>query len=331
MVIAPKISIITPSFNQGAFIEQTIKSVIGQQYPNFEYIIIDGGSTDATIEIIKKYEQHITYWISEKDSGQSEAINKGLQVASGDIVNWLNSDDYYEPGALHSISAAFQNPNVQVVTGKSRIFQQDNSLDRFSRGTDVYEGNLAKTIGWARIDQPETFFRKTAIDKIGYVNPSLHYVMDKEWWIRFLLKFGLSGFRKIDDVLANFRVHDQSKTGTQLKKFEAETDSLFFDLATICDAESEKKILNMLTEGNRQGFLFPKENRVDKRLVLASLHYYLLHKADLLYYRHERALAELCLNIIDEKFLHQEDRALLRKLNFRNKFYPVALAKLNRR
>src|SRR5688500_3818909 len=96
----PKISIITPTYNQGHFIEQTIQSVIEQDYPNLEYIIIDGGSTDDTLSVIKKYEKYISYWISEKDKGQSEAINKGFKKATGDVVNWLNSDDYYEPGVL---------------------------------------------------------------------------------------------------------------------------------------------------------------------------------------------------------------------------------------
>lgn len=103
----PKITLVTPSFNQGEFIEETIRSVLLQNYPNLEYIIIDGGSTDDTVAIIKKYEKYISYWISEKDKGQSEAINKGLKIATGEIFNWLNSDDYYAPGTLKNRRIVF--------------------------------------------------------------------------------------------------------------------------------------------------------------------------------------------------------------------------------
>ena len=107
----PKITIITPSFNQGNYLEQTIDSVLSQNYSNLEYIIIDGGSADNSVDIIKKYEKHLAYWVSEKDKGQTNAINKGLKIATGDIVNWLNSDDYYEPDALHKVADAFDEKN----------------------------------------------------------------------------------------------------------------------------------------------------------------------------------------------------------------------------
>ena len=115
------ISIVTPTYNQGQYIEQTIQSVLNQNYPNLEYIIIDGGSTDNTVEIIKKYEKHLKFWVSEKDNGQANAINKGLQYCTGEIFNWLNSDDYLEPGALLNIANAFSS-NVQMVAGKVRVF-----------------------------------------------------------------------------------------------------------------------------------------------------------------------------------------------------------------
>src|SRR5688572_2633651 len=144
----PKISIITPSYNQGEYIEKTILSVLEQNYPNLEYIIIDGGSTDNSTEIIRKYADRITYWISEPDKGQSDAINKGLKLATGDIVNWLNSDDYYEPGALFKVAEAFNNPEVNVFAGRSHLFTGVDTIVYDSQGTDIYPENLAKTIGW---------------------------------------------------------------------------------------------------------------------------------------------------------------------------------------
>ena len=128
-----KISIITPSFNQGSYLEQTIDSVLSQNYPNLEYIIIDGGSIDQSVDIIKKHKKHLAYWVSEPDRGQSAAINKGLHKSTGDIINWLNSDDYYEPYTLRSVAEALQDREVQVVCGRSRLFRNNNEAVSYSR------------------------------------------------------------------------------------------------------------------------------------------------------------------------------------------------------
>jgi glycosyltransferase involved in cell wall biosynthesis len=231
----PKISIITPSYNQGHFIEETICSVLDQGYPNLEYIIMDGGSTDNSAEVIKKYEKHLTYWVSEKDKGQSDALNKGYKRATGDVINWLNSDDYYYPGALKAVGGAFANPAVNIYCGISRIF--GNKGEYFSNGTDVYAGNLEKTIGWARIDQPETFFRKSCIDKIGFLDEQFHYIMDKELWIRYLLQYGLTGVVKDKTLIANFRIHDDSKTNQFHEKFSNETNKLYCTIAKLNGAK----------------------------------------------------------------------------------------------
>ena len=137
------LSIITPSFNQGEYIEQTIDSVLSQKYPNLEYIIIDGGSTDQSVEIIKKYKKHLAYWVSEPDQGQSDAINKGLRMATGEIINWINSDDYYEKDALQTVADAFQDDRVNVVCGTGKIVSADGKLVRDS-GVQMYMSKIWK-------------------------------------------------------------------------------------------------------------------------------------------------------------------------------------------
>ena len=133
----PRISIVTPSYNQGRFIEETIQSVLGQGYPNVEYIIIDGGSTDNTVEIIRKYAKHLTYWVSEPDRGQSHAINKGLARCTGDLFGWINSDDVLMPGALEVVAEAWRRRPGRIISGATSIFDEhgQRSLVRASNQT----------------------------------------------------------------------------------------------------------------------------------------------------------------------------------------------------
>lgn len=323
----PKITVITPSFNSGKFIEQTMDSVLSQAYPNLEYIVIDGGSNDGTVDIIKKYGKHLAYWVSESDKGQSQAINKGLKRASGDIINWLNSDDYYEPGTLSQVAKAFQDPAVSVLCGRSRLFKDSGETVRYSQGTDVYTGNLAKTIGWARIDQPETFFRKSAVEKMGPLNPAFHFVMDKEWWVKYLLLFGLSGVKKIDEVLVNYRLHEESKTVSQSEKFEEETSEFFFSLAKHYKLNLLAAVIQE-TEHFQDSELQLKDYSSNYRqLVYQAINYYLLYKADFFYYYQKKKQSEIYLNCIDKEVLAAEDRKLLSRLKIKNKFVPRALAK----
>ncbi len=323
-----KITIITPSFNQAPYLEQTIGSVLGQDYPNLEYIIMDGGSTDGSVEIIQKYADRITYWESEKDNGQSHAINKGLQRASGEIINWLNSDDYYEPGTLHKIAGYFQDACTQVVCGRSRVFSGEGKTEFFTTGTDIYPNNLAKTIGWARIDQPETFFRKTAVEKMGLLNENLHYVMDKEWWMRYLLQFGIDTIRQTDDILVHFRWHTQSKSVSQKTGFAKETQAIFYTLAHFFELEKEKTILEIW--GNTILSLDKKQYQsFDVPLIRKAIQYYLLYKADELYYTHQRTDAKIALQGLDRQLFVDSDQELIQKLVQRLRI-PVWLTKFVR-
>jgi glycosyltransferase involved in cell wall biosynthesis len=182
MAAFPRISIITPSFNQGQFIEQTISSVIDQGYPNLEYIVIDGGSTDGSVETIRKFESGIAYWVSEKDRGQAHAINKGLQRATGDIIAYLNSDDYYLDGALARVADCFSRyPEVDLLHGRCRVVDQDGmkvgertgSITRYDEILDLWD------VWWNRRNfvQPEVFWTKRIGDKIGPFREDLFWVM----------------------------------------------------------------------------------------------------------------------------------------------------------
>ena len=215
MLKPPRISIITPSFNQAAFIEQTISSVLGQRYPNLEYIIIDGGSTDGTVDIIRKFEAQLAYWVSEKDRGQSDAINKGLKLATGDIVGYLNSDDYYLDGAFERVAAAYRvDRSVDLWHGRCRIVDQYGakidervgSIKRYDEILDLWD------VWWKRRNfvQPEVFWTRRIGEKVGPFREDLHWVMDYEYWLRILSAGGKVGF--IDAELAAFRMQPNQKS-----------------------------------------------------------------------------------------------------------------------
>jgi glycosyltransferase involved in cell wall biosynthesis len=210
----PKITIVTPSFNHGQFIEQTIKSIIDQGYPNLEYFVIDGGSTDGTVSILEKYDEYINFWTSAPDKGQAAAINKGFAMASGEILAWLNSDDTYEPGVLAAVGKAFQeNPNFDVVSGRCCIWYGDNrnklvapsplrSFDDFLKiKTNWMSGRL--------IVQPEAFFRRRAFEKVGRIREEFFYCFDTCMWMD-MAKKGCS-FHSIDQHWANLRIHKAQK------------------------------------------------------------------------------------------------------------------------
>lgn len=225
----PKISIVTPSFNQGIYLEQTILSILEQNYPNLEYIVIDGGSSDNSIDIIKKYEKYLSYWVSEPDKGQSDAINKGLLKASGQIFNWINSDDILEKGALFKIAEAFVESNFMAYCGSTVTFGTKAIVlpPAYRKGESLLQA--ARRYNY---NQPGTFFNMNTIRRLGgKVDSKLHFVMDHDLWFRFLALYGVTHIVSTTDVLAKFRIHDSSKTYTSRQRFMDEYASYLFSMA----------------------------------------------------------------------------------------------------
>jgi glycosyltransferase involved in cell wall biosynthesis len=207
----PKISIITPSYNQGQFIEETIRSVLLQGYPNLEYIIIDGGSTDDTLDIIRKYEPWIAHWRSEKDRGQSHAINKGWAKATGDILAWLNSDDLYATGSLAHVANFFRNEvSAALIYGDCNIIDGQGIFVKRCPAEEFDLDNLICN-KWF-IPQQSTFLRRTVVEAVGGLREDLHLVMDWEYWLRIALRKNV--IRYLPVQLASFRIWEQAKTSS---------------------------------------------------------------------------------------------------------------------
>ncbi|KUK46398.1 MAG: Putative glycosyltransferase, partial [Anaerolinea thermophila] len=178
----PLISIITPSYNQAAFLETTLQSVLDQEYTNLEYLVVDGKSTDGSQDIIRRYADRIAWWVSEKDNGQADAINKGLLRAQGDIIAWLNSDDFYLPGTLIKVADHFQtHPETGLLFGN--LLAVDETGDQIN--TLRYAGyTLADLMTFHIIGQPAVFFRREVLQQAGLLDLSYQYLLDHQLWIR---------------------------------------------------------------------------------------------------------------------------------------------------
>ena len=239
----PRISIVIPSFNQGKFLEETICSVLSQNYPNLELIIIDGGSTDNTIEIIKKYDSRITKWVSEPDRGQSHAINKGFALCTGEIMTFLGSDDIYFPNTFFDVAELFKkNPNSGAIIGAfCNIDEKSKTIGnailpvlKFSPA-DLSLGPP----GFYRLHQVATFFTRKALDKVGcHVNEKFKYVMDRELLYRVCRDFEITISEKI---YGGFRRHEESKSVSQILPFAREFSELYLSFQNGNKSEDRKR------------------------------------------------------------------------------------------
>ena len=224
----PLVTIVTPSFNQASFIEQTILSVLEQDYPRIEYLVVDGGSTDGSVEIIRNHANHISWWVSEKDSGQAEGINKGLSRASGDIVAWINSDDYYLPGAVsEAVRALQQNPAAALVFGDVQVVNEKDEVINILR-----YGNwqLQDLMSFHIIGQPAVFMRRQALISSGLLDPGYHYLLDHHLWLR-LAMYG--EIKYCPQLWAGAHYHECSKNVAHAAEFGSEARRIVSWMETV--------------------------------------------------------------------------------------------------
>jgi glycosyltransferase involved in cell wall biosynthesis len=237
----PRISIVTPSYNQGQFIEETIRSVLLQGYPNLEYIIIDGGSTDNSVDIIKKYEQCLAYWISGKDEGQADAINKGLLQSNGSIIGWINSDDLYIKNTFKKIFYALHNnPSCVLVHGNRILIDQASNVTGWSPQPKFNPMRTGYTIA-----SETAFWQRNAMEMVGLLKKELKFAMDLEFFLRLYLH---GNFLKLNDYLGCFRCYAYNKSSTiaEIGQIEAQQEwknLLGYDIPAIKQKSKYRKLL----------------------------------------------------------------------------------------
>jgi len=265
----PKISIVTPSFNQGQFIEETIRSVLLQNYPNLEYVIIDGGSTDNSVEIIKKYEPWLTYWVSEKDRGQSHAINKGFERCTGDIFNWLCSDDIFLQEALKQVATEIELAKPCWLAGRGYFI--DEKPNSVKKAIDKNEINLNTFLFWKtrHIPQPSIFWNSKLYNGSFKINEDLHYCMDIDLWFNF--------YKKSTPIISDYffsrlRHHSNAKTtgyGSQYKDFMNEYSK--WTLENVYQSIDKKTVEELLESILWMQEEFSKMRRLRNHIVIGKI------------------------------------------------------------
>jgi glycosyltransferase involved in cell wall biosynthesis len=219
----PRITLVTPSFNQGHYLSQTIASVLSQAYPNLEYIIVDAGSTDSSVGIIRSHAHDLSWWVSEPDSGQTDALMKGFSRCSGELLNWLNADDLLRPGALFAVARSYRDTHADLIVGRDRHFttDPDHPVSVFEPSGYEFPACLRFWSGSFRYHQPCTFFTRDAFMRAGQLDRSLHYAMDYDFYCRLLSLPGLR-VQEISAELSAFRLHEDAKTSRAKAAFVEE-------------------------------------------------------------------------------------------------------------
>lgn len=270
-----KISVITPSFNQGQFLEECILSVLNQGYSDLEYIIIDGGSSDSSVQIIEKYADKLAYWISERDNGQSEAINKGFLKATGEVVTWLCSDDAFVPGTLKKIYNEFktsENVKLGLIYGGTRLFNAEG-FEKYDYG--FRNNSLERYISGMAFPQPSSFFKLKYLKHVGYLDESLHYGMDYDLFMRLAL---VCDFKFVNEIFSNYRLQNNSKSSLNQCDFIKDWITSYRSLLISHKKDTLLNILVQLKIGDDKSDLlrsFPNEHKIiDWRL---SSYYFLTY------------------------------------------------------
>jgi glycosyltransferase involved in cell wall biosynthesis len=317
----PKITIVTPSYNQGQFLEQTIRSVLLQNYPNLEYIVMDGGSTDNSGEILEKYSKFLTHWRSEKDAGQSDAINKGIALGTGDLFVWLNSDDYYLPDFLRRVGELAVEKQAKVICARSYFVNEKEEIVSINGHTPTKNGWL-ETISEISINQPATFLPLDRVKALGGVSNALHYSMDWDLWFRYLLTYKTDNIVADDFIGMAFRLHDASKTVQETSadlqsKFE---DNMWQVYRSVAEAAKDTALCKQL---DTLGFVRNK----DYKLTIPSdvktselrqvVHNHLYTKVNKAYYKSAFRRANQLAKMIDSSQLTPQFKKDLRYLRLR--------------
>ena len=227
-IMLPLVTIVTPSYNQARFLEATLRSVLEQDYPNIEYLVVDGASTDGSVEIIRRYADRLTWWVSEKDSGQSEAINKGFRKARGEFVGWLNSDDIYLPGAVSAAVTVFQShPEVGLIYGDAMAVDTDGKPFNLMH---AHQYTLVDLMAFNIICQPAAFMRRSVLEDVHYLDPSYQLLMDNLLWMRMAQK---APILYVPQTWAAARYHDQAKNRTRGAAYGREARVLIENLNSL--------------------------------------------------------------------------------------------------
>lgn len=313
LIETPKISIITPSYNQAQYLEDTILSVIEQNYPNLEYIIIDGGSTDNSVEIIKKYEKYLSFWVSEKDSGQSDAINKGIEKCTGEIFNWINSDDCLERDSLMEVARLYNmNPESVLFIGKLK------TIGGIEEGVHP---NLSLTLlkkGSYRnlpIRQQSNFFKLNYIRSTGGVNNFLHYCMDAELIFRLLCSSDSFRITSTENILGCYRIQPESKGATKIWDFVDELNIIYKEIANkIANKKMEMYFDSLVKDREKQELFSINQYDFNENKAEVLLNYQICNWIDYYYFEKKYAIVKQLFSLLEFSKIIFKDQLYYRKL-----------------
>ncbi len=323
-----KFSVITPSYNQGRFLEETIQSVLGQSHQHAELIVVDGGSTDESVSIIKKYESQIKWWTSEKDRGQSHAINKGLAQATGDIITWINSDDILEPGALAFANDYFEkHPDVSIIHGKTILFGEGRKQQINGPENDL---KPFEYLPYMRFPQPSSFIRRQVFERCNGVNEMLHYGMDFE----LVAKAVLLGnkIQRVEVVFSRYRLHKDSKSASDLpfaKEWAQVLYTIFLSIPGGAHFASE--LQSVLAIGSKVARLYNCEyNFTEKELEAVFLEH--LHLQYHVHYRvHDKMMCKKISMYLKANHPHYFKSRDFSRYNTRLIFFPRGILNVIRK